>query len=340
MSLLVNAYSTLTNPTAINFSCKKLNQRGLNSLYFTDHLNGFIGYVMQAGDGEMNSRRYELYRHIQKTKHQFTFEIEENQFNELAHWAEQANVILFIPDGTIRNPKMDVLQDPDGKFDINVKMPYPSEALQRKAKTEQYLATLGLHPLVSLPPVVAESEVILRTPDEVKKRSLALMLTGIQAESFRENAPLDPEEFKARCPLGFAALSNTEYDFIHAPQPQEQDVMNMSWRYEALLPLQWALNWQSKLPFADTFCNVSSLVETGLENSNPELSTLTLRPTSELLDALDLNYRLHWLARDCRLNNKILPVEIMEGVIQERQHALNWLTNFENADWDDVDTPS
>ena len=181
---------------------------------------------------------------------------------------------------------------------------------------------------------------ILRTPDEVVKRALALMLTGIQAESFRENDPLDPKEFKARCPLGFAALSNIESDFIHAPQPQEQDVMNMSWRYEALLPLQWALNWQSKLPFADTFCNVSSLVETGLENSNPELSTLTLRPTSELLDALDLNYRLHWLARDCRLNNKTLPVEIMEGVIQERQHALNWLTNFENADWDDVDTPS
>ena len=114
----------------------------------------------------------------------------------------------------------------------------------------------------------------------------------------------------------------------------------MSWRYEALLPLQLALNWQSKLLFADTFCNVSSLVETGLENSNPELSTLTLRPTSELLDALDLKYHLHWLARDCRLNNKTLPVEIMEGVIQERQHALNWLTNFENADWDDVDTPS
>ncbi|MCO6561396.1 MAG: DUF4272 domain-containing protein, partial [Gilliamella sp.] len=24
----------------------------------------------------------------------------------------------------------------------------------------------------------------------------------------------------------------------------------------------------------------------------------------------------------------------------ERHYALNWLTNFENADWDDVDTPT
>ena len=42
-----------------------------------------------------------------------------------------------MPDGTIRNPNIDVLQDPDGKFDINVKMPYPSVALQRKTKTEK-----------------------------------------------------------------------------------------------------------------------------------------------------------------------------------------------------------
>ena len=137
MSILANTYSTLIKPIAIDFTCKKLNQSGLNTLNFMDHLNGFIGYIMQAGDGEMNSRRYELYRHIQKTKHQFTFEIEENQFDELTIWAEQANVILFMPDGTIRNPNIDVLQDPDGKFDINVKMPYPSVALQRKTKTEK-----------------------------------------------------------------------------------------------------------------------------------------------------------------------------------------------------------
>lgn len=340
MSIIINAYSTLTNPTAINFSCKKLNQSGLNSLNFIDHLNGLIDRIMQASDGQMNTRRYELYRHIQKTKHLFTFEIEEDQFNDLAIWGEHANVILFFPDGTIRNPNREVLQYSNGKFDINVNMPYPTEALQRKAKTEQYLATLGLHSLESLPPVVAESEVILRTPDEVAKRALALMLTGIQAESFRENDPLDPEEFKERCPIGYAALSNIEYDFIHNIQPQEQDIMNMGWRYEALLPLQWALNWQSTLPFADTFCQASSLVEKGLENINPEISTLTLRPLSELLDALDLNYRLHWLTRDYRINNKPLPVQMVEDIIQERQHAFNWLTNFENADWDDVDTPT
>ena len=307
MSIIINAYSTLTNPTAINFSCKKLNQSGLNSLNFIDHLNGLIDRIMQASDGQMNTRRYELYRHIQKTKHLFT----------LAIWGEHANVILFFPDGTIRNPNREVLQYSNGKFDINVNMPYPTEALQRKAKTEQYLATLGLHSLESLPPVVAESEVILRTPDEVAKRALALMLTGIQAESFRENDPLDPEEFKERCPIGYAALSNIEYDFIHNIQPQEQDIMNMGWRYEALLPLQWALNWQSTFPIS-----------------------LTLRPLSELLDALDLNYRLHWLTRDYRINNKPLPVQMVEDIIQERQHAFNWLTNFENADWDDVDTPT
>ena len=73
MSILANTYSTLIKPIAIDFTCKKLNQSGLNTLNFMDHLNGFIGYIMQAGDGEMNSSRYELYRHIQKTKHQFIY---------------------------------------------------------------------------------------------------------------------------------------------------------------------------------------------------------------------------------------------------------------------------
>lgn len=68
------------------------------------------------------------------------------------------------------------------------------------------------------------------------------MLTGIQAESFRENDPINPMEFKERCPMGFEALSNNERDFIYSEQPTEQDVIEMSWKYEALLPLQWAIN--------------------------------------------------------------------------------------------------
>ncbi|OCG13600.1 hypothetical protein A9G24_07545 [Gilliamella sp. App6-5] len=340
MPILINAYSTVTHPPAIDFPCERLYHRGLDDAELMKHLDGFIGYVMQAGDGQMNSRRYALYRHIQRVKHQFTFEIEEDKFNKFTSWGWQANAIIFMPDGTIRNPDGDVLQYPDGDMDLEAIVPYPPEALKRKTKTEQYLAKLGLHTPTHLPPVIAESEVILRTPDAVAKRAFAIMLTGIQAESFRENDPINPMEFKERCPTGFAALSNNERDFIYSEQPTEQDVIDMSWKYEALLPLQWAINWQSELPFADTICNVSSLVDEGMQHSEQDISTMTLRPVSELLDALDLHYRLHWITTDFRMKDKQPPASIISDVIQERHYALNWLTCFENADWDDVDTPT
>jgi hypothetical protein len=67
---------------------------------------------------------------------------------------------------------------------------------------------------------------------------------------------------------------------------------------------------------------------------------LALRPAVEILDALDLHYRLHWLVRQARLDGKPLPAGVDAGVVSERHHALNWLTRFEEAGWDETDTPT
>lgn len=340
MPLLVNAYSTIVNPCPIDFPCTLINQRGLDDPQLMEHLNGFLGYVMQAGDGQMNARRYALYRHIQRVKHQFSFEIAEASLATLAEWGQQANVILYLPDGTICNASGAVLLYPDGRVDWEAEMPYTADALVRKANTEQYLANLGLSVPASLPPVVGESEVFLRSADEVAKRALAVMLTAIQGESFRDGEAFSPTEFAERCPIGFAALSPLEQAFVHGQQPSERDIVNMTWRYEALLPLQWAINWQEELPFPDTICDVGMLVDKGLEYCKQPMGILTLKPVNELLDELDLHYRLHWLAREYRIKEQEMPEDLLEGVIQERHYALNWLTGFENADWDKVDTPT
>ncbi|WP_146523665.1 DUF4272 domain-containing protein [Stieleria varia] len=65
-----------------------------------------------------------------------------------------------------------------------------------------------------------------------------------------------------------------------------------------------------------------------------------LRAVSEILDALDQNYRLLWAARDASGRQVDPPSQIDGGVISERQHALNWITGFEDAPWGDVDVPS
>ncbi|MCO6503841.1 MAG: DUF4272 domain-containing protein [Snodgrassella sp.] len=58
-----------------------------------------------------------------------------------------------------------------------------------------------------------------------------------------------------------AALLNNKRNFIYNTQPTVRDAINMSWKYEALLLLQWTLNWQAQLLFVDAICDVSSLVD-------------------------------------------------------------------------------
>ncbi len=63
------------------------------------------------------------------------------------------------------------------------------------------------------------------------------------------------------------------------------------------------------------------------------INSLKLRSISEIMDASDLTYRLHWAVR-----NYGASLELDGGVVQERHHAINWLTNYDGEKWDWVAT--
>jgi len=80
-----------------------------------------------------------------------------------------------------------------------------------------------------------------------------------------------------------------------------------------------------------------------------------MRSKREILDAQDLIMRLHWAIRDAWLNHSLIRSDLdwaagqpdvtvtqtaAVGVIEQRHKALNWLIRFQNADWDNVDTPT
>jgi hypothetical protein len=140
--------------------------------------------------------------------------------------------------------------------------------------------------------------------------------------------------------LGWAALTPGEKRFLETPAPAQQDIVNHAWRYEALAVLHWALGVADDLPFPSRICDVPQVARTALDNNRPEfIQTAALRPVAEVLEALDLHFRLHWAARQAGLDRRQPPAGLDAGVIQERHHALNWLSRFEDNDWDDVDTP-
>ena len=106
---------------------------------------------------------------------------------------------------------------------------------------------------------------------------------------------------------------------------------------EALYFLLWAVRVVPELPFPVEESSTTDFIERmpqSEESPWPFIHSLELRPVSEILDASDLIYRLHWATREYSERAKAIS-----GVVQEWHHAVNWLTNYDSGEgWDSVGT--
>lgn len=301
-------------------------------------MHGFVGYVNQAGDGQMTQSRYHLMRHVQRVRQHFSFEVDDADFGALAQWAEQANAVCFLADGSVRDPQGRVLIS-QGAPAINddAQVPYPPDALQRRAQQLSLLTMQGIRVPPSLPPVPGQVEARVRDAAVVSQRMLALFAVALRAEILAAgDTPPSLDEVETRLPGVAAALSPQERAFV---AEDAQALANFGWRYEALAVLQWALGLADTLPEPTALCDVPLAAQRTLDNAQAaERPTLALRPLPELLDTLDRHLRLHWAVRQAGQSGQPVPAGIVPGVVHERHYALNWLLHFEDAEWDEVDT--
>jgi hypothetical protein len=341
MTLLVNAYSTLREPLHPTFLATPAAHRDHADPDLVTHLEGFIGYVLQAGDGQMTQARYHLMRHLQRVRQHFTFEVEADRFEAFAAWAAQANAVCFLADGSVRDPQGQVLiSQGDPAPDGEAQVPYPADAEQRRARQLERLQARGIRVSALLPPVPGEAEAVARDPREVAQRMLALFAVALRAEMLSaDDGVLSLDEVVARMPAVAGALSPRERAFFDDAQPEPQQLANFGWRYESLALLQWALGLTATLPAADAICDVPQAAQVALEFA--EVAPVpALRPLPELLDAWDEHLRLHWAVRQAGMEGREPPAGLLPGVVLERHYALNWLFRFEDAAWDEVDTPT
>lgn len=340
--ILLNAYCSNGDPPTMTFPHDLLGDRDHGDPELGKHLDGFMGYVQSRGDGAMTRTRYHLLRHIQKVRRHVSVVVPAEHLAAFHAWALEANAILFLQNGNIHDPAGLLLQASDGaQEDSAAQIPYPQEAFERKARTDRLLAERAIHVPSSLPPVIAVPEVSLRSPQEVAARVLALFAVALRAEFLSEHKDLSLDEIGTRLPLALAAATPRELAFLQEATPAAQDLAQFGWRYEGVNVLAWAIGLIDKLPFPDAICDVGHLASLVLDADAEELiSRAALRPAAELIDALDLHYRLHWAVRQADIDGKNAPDGVIPGVVLERHYALNWLARFENADWDDVDTPT
>ncbi|QEG01792.1 hypothetical protein Mal15_58730 [Stieleria maiorica] len=342
MPVEIFAYCTHRDPPEPQFPHEPVFVRDESTPGFVEHLMGLVQDLFESQQDQFSQTVYAICRHLQRTNMLVAMKVDGEHIEAIAPWAWQANAILFLPDRSIRDPNGAVLYDPAAvQPDPNAQLPFLPDARQRKAQAEIELRNRLIDTPEALPPVVSEFEVTLRSADEVVWRMLALFVVAVRAESLSSGKPIPVAALREKSPLAFQSLTSWETTFLENESPPEADVSAAGWRYEALALLQWSLGMHSELAFPDAICDVPEVARQMIAMpARQMIESAALRPTGEILDALDMNFRLLWAARDAATRQTEPPAGIEGGVIAERQHALNWLTRFENAEWDEVDIPS
>lgn len=342
MPVQLVAYCTHRDYFAAEFPHELEAVRDESERGFVEHLMARVQRLMELSDGEAAQTVYAVCRHLQRSKHLVQMSVDGEHVEALAPWAWKNNAVLLLPDGSFRDPNGAVLVDPDtGMPDERAQLPFLPDARQRKVQTELDLRNRSIDIPEFLPPVVSVDEVELRTAEEVAWRCQALFMVAVRAESLANDQPIALTALKKRLPLAMHSLTTWEKEFVENEHPAPEAVSAAGWRYEALAALLWSLGLTPELPFPDQICNVPDIAERMMAINGAEMvNDAQLRPVEQILDALDCHYRLLWVCRGSALAETDPPAGLEEGVVVERQHALNWLTSFERADWDDVDTPS
>lgn len=222
----------------------------------------------------------------------------------------------------------------DAKYHDEPKENYTKDQLTRKSNSEIVLRSNGIKVNSKLPCTGDESNITLRQQDEVINRAYALMIIAVYGEGVKKEQLQKPISDK-----DINQFSPKEQSILNLQELSDQQKTYATWRYESLYTLLWALNIFPELKFPTEICNVQDVVSSIFKPSKSEFSQKAkLRPTSQILDELDTVYRMNWACVDARIKGKQVGDSINPSVIYERHYALNWLTNYQNQEWDDVQT--
>ena len=210
--------------------------------------------------------------------------------------------------------------------------PLPDE-LARKQRSEAALRARGVRVLDSLPVIAGESRSLRRTGREVAERALGAMIAAVKGETN------DYQTGQALLGQYDAAgyLTAMERAFLADPDPDPDFRRDITWRYEGVFVLLWAVGLYDEMLPEDEIVDVAAmgsiLRDLGAEGL---FAAARLRPQAEILDMADYMYRLNWAVTDARLKGDDLPEGTDISIMHERCRALNWLYGYAGQGWDEV----
>ncbi len=228
----------------------------------------------------------------------------------------------------------DLIVNISAKYYDEPKENYTEEQLDRKAKSEEFLERNKIKINKNLPCVASSKKVKIRSLDDVIDRAFALLIIAVKGEGI-EQEHLDRTVKDKR----IHSFSPKEKEVYETANLSDQEKAYATWRYESLYTLLWALGKFDELKYPGDICNVSEVVDRIFKPEREIFeNTVQLRSKEELLDELDVTYRMNWACVNARVKGEEISGNLNPSVIYERHYALNWLTTYMNQDWDDVQT--
>lgn len=214
-------------------------------------------------------------------------------------------------------------------------VPYPdlpAEAIARRSATAERLRREKIPFNQYLPVVATEETAARRSETEIAERALALIAVSMKACEVPEG---EWSGFVAHFGIGHA-FTPAEAAFLADPDPSPHDLLQFSWRFEAMNLLLWAIGHVKITPRPEGQCDAGAVWDAVRGASRESfLAASRVRPMTEILDQADLIYCYRWALVEQQIGRAALPQWLNDSVAMERQHALTWLIETDDA-WDDI----
>lgn len=342
--------------------------------FIDNQKNAVSAYFSQVEDCDEDIK-INLIHHIQQSgtliplrissngSEEYTSEDIETATGIMCEALEQIDGILIVDGGnTALDAEENVILSHKYESDIDSYFPFEykdasdifndctDRQIARRNENMKYLFDKGIY-VCELPLNNDDDNISLRSKEEVVKRTIGTLLVSLYSEALlspEENMSVD----EARDFIGNVmkdlsvnkledVLTKNELEYIIDNDSDETTRIQYSWHYENLYVLEWILGLE-EWNYPDNICDVGGIVRNLKKFSSVEdmCNNTTMRSKKEILDKADLIYRMDWAAVDARIHEMQGPGHLEHGVVQERHRTLNWMICFDNADWDNVSTPT
>ena len=182
-----------------------------------------------------------------------------------------------------------------------------------------------------------EEEDTPRTAQQVAQRLLALLAVVWRANEKEDIAQKGLAWARAHGIDAF--FSEAEKAFMVDERPQQQAIIDLGWRAEAMLPMVWGLRGIAALPPSNQRADPWKIPLVQQAMKSPAEFVANARHIAAD-DVSEEECRLvdeHWYVHDARLRRQPVPSHLDAGIVHERRYALSWMVG-RGKNWDQVPT--